>query len=236
MDVVDRRDTAAPTGGPVVDLVPAVPPETKTEQVERRGRFVGPFDLRSTWQVLAGALSAGLGFAAMLLGYSGAARTPLVEEQVPYLISGGIVGLALVVLGGLLFWAHWLFRQYERSEYHQHRGFESSADATNRTLAALEAVRAEVEALRIGAAAAARPTPTTGALVAAKDDDVIHSAGCPLLMSKAVLRPVEDSEFGRLRPCPICEPPINSSSISSTGQRPAPKASKRAPVRRRSAP
>lgn len=233
MEVGDRHDTAAPNGDQV-DHLAADPPETKTAEIERRGRgrFVGPFDLRGTWQVLAGAVLAGLGFAAMLLGYSGAARTPLVEEQVPYLISGGVIGLALVVLGGFLFWAHWLFRQYERSEYHQHRRFELSVDATDRTLAALEAVRAEVEALRNGSAVAGGgPTPTIDTLVAAEGDDIIHSAGCPLLASKPAVRPVEDSEFGRFRPCPICEPAISSSS-----QRPARKPQKRTSVRRRSTP
>ena len=42
------------------------------------------------------------GFALMLLGWWGAAHTHRQIEQIPYLISGGLVGLGLVVLGGLL--------------------------------------------------------------------------------------------------------------------------------------
>lgn len=43
-----------------------------------------------------------IGFALMTLGWWGAAHTHREIEQIPYLISGGLLGLALVVLGGLL--------------------------------------------------------------------------------------------------------------------------------------
>ena len=43
-----------------------------------------------------------LGFAFMLLGWWGAAHTHRQIEQIPYLISGGLIGFAMVVLGGLL--------------------------------------------------------------------------------------------------------------------------------------
>lgn len=50
------------------------------------------------------------GFAAILLGWYGAARTPLVFEQIPYLISGGLLGTGLVFGGGLLYLTSWLSR------------------------------------------------------------------------------------------------------------------------------
>jgi hypothetical protein len=43
-----------------------------------------------------------VGFAFMLLGWWGAAHTHRQIEQIPYLISGGLIGFAMVVLGGLL--------------------------------------------------------------------------------------------------------------------------------------
>ena len=43
-----------------------------------------------------------LGFTFMLLGWWGAAHTHRQIEQIPYLISGGLIGFAMVVLGGLL--------------------------------------------------------------------------------------------------------------------------------------
>jgi hypothetical protein len=42
------------------------------------------------------------GFVVMFLGWYGAARSYPEVAQIPYLISGGFVGLGLVVLGGLL--------------------------------------------------------------------------------------------------------------------------------------
>jgi len=49
-----------------------------------------------------------MGLTAILLGWFGAARSTLVEEQIPYLISGGLLGLALATIGALLFFSHWL--------------------------------------------------------------------------------------------------------------------------------
>jgi len=42
------------------------------------------------------------GFAFMLFGWWGAAHTHRQIEQIPYLISGGLIGFAMVILGGLL--------------------------------------------------------------------------------------------------------------------------------------
>lgn len=49
-----------------------------------------------------------LGIAVILIGWSGAANSTLVEEQVPYLISGGVLGLALTTVGALTLFSHWL--------------------------------------------------------------------------------------------------------------------------------
>jgi len=62
---------------------------------------------RGRWQIAVARVLALLvcaaGFAAIALGYNGAASSTFVDQQIPYLISGGLLGLALVVLGvGLL--------------------------------------------------------------------------------------------------------------------------------------
>lgn len=49
-----------------------------------------------------------LGLAAILLGWIGASRSILVEEQVPYLISGGLFGLALAFIGAITLLAQWV--------------------------------------------------------------------------------------------------------------------------------
>ena len=43
-----------------------------------------------------------LGLALIVLGWYGAAHTPYLFEQVPYLISGGLLGLGLAVVGGFV--------------------------------------------------------------------------------------------------------------------------------------
>lgn len=48
-----------------------------------------------------------LGLLIILLGWIGAARSTLVEEQIPYLISGGLFGLALALIGAVTLFAHW---------------------------------------------------------------------------------------------------------------------------------
>ena len=49
-----------------------------------------------------------MGLTAIMLGWFGAARSTLIEEQVPYLISGGLLGLALATIGALTLFSHWL--------------------------------------------------------------------------------------------------------------------------------
>ena len=49
-----------------------------------------------------------LGLAFILLGWAGASRSIVVEEQVPYLISGGLLGLALAIIGAVTLFAQWL--------------------------------------------------------------------------------------------------------------------------------
>jgi hypothetical protein len=48
------------------------------------------------------------GVVAVLLGWAGASQSTYVEEQVPYLISGGLLGVALATIGALLYFTHWL--------------------------------------------------------------------------------------------------------------------------------
>ncbi len=72
------------------------------------------------WMLIPGSLAVLLGFVAITLGWVGASRTAREIEQIPYLISGGLIGLALVVLGGLLlastFWVAVLRKLQQEAE------------------------------------------------------------------------------------------------------------------------
>ncbi len=97
------------------------------------------------WMLVPGSIAVVLGFNVMLFGWIGAARTAREIEQIPYLISGGLFGLAFVVLGGLLlvstFWVAVL------------RKLESERAGAAQT--ELDVLRARVEELE----GAARATP-----------------------------------------------------------------------------
>jgi hypothetical protein len=70
--------------------------------------------------LLPGAFAVVAGFVFMFFGWYGASRTPREIEQVPYLISGGLIGLGLVLVGALLlacaFWMSMLQRFSEEAD------------------------------------------------------------------------------------------------------------------------
>ena len=120
-------------------------------EASRRARFresVRALADRSTsddlvrWMLVPGSIAVVLGFAVMLLGWVGAARTAREIEQIPYLISGGLIGLALVVLGGLLlvstFWVA-VLRKLQVEE----GTANAELEALRRRVAELEVARAD---------------------------------------------------------------------------------------------
>ena len=60
-----------------------------------------------------------MGVTAIVLGWVGASRSTLIEEQVPYLISGGLLGVALAVVGALLLFTHWLTVSVREARLHE---------------------------------------------------------------------------------------------------------------------
>lgn len=81
-----------------------------------------------------------LGVAVILLGWAGASRSILVEEQVPYLISGGVFGLALTVLGAATLLAQWVLvlvreqRQREAARRRDHAELMQGLQALTQAL------------------------------------------------------------------------------------------------------
>ena len=48
------------------------------------------------------------GFLAIILGWIGASGSIRTQEQIPYLISGGLLGVAMSIVGALTLFTHWL--------------------------------------------------------------------------------------------------------------------------------
>ncbi len=161
-----------------------------------------PVDVRRTWQVLAGAVLVAAGPIVMLLGYAGAARTPYIEEQIPYVISGGLVGLGMMTLGGFFFWGHWLYRQYERQEYHQARLLE-----------AIQELPARLQAQLLAASGTTADPAPTAALVMTGRGTVVHDPACAVVSSSKTKTKNVTAAAARARgyrPCGICNPALGT--------------------------
>ncbi|HXX91057.1 MAG TPA: hypothetical protein VEI83_12635 [Acidimicrobiales bacterium] len=113
-----------------------------------RGRL--RFDIRQLLLIV-GASCIGLGFLAIIFGWYGAAHSAYLFQEVPYLISGGLFGVALVAGGGFLFFAAWIVRLLEEQRRAASR-VERTLDRVDRVLSAIATD---------AAASAAFPAPVT---------------------------------------------------------------------------
>jgi hypothetical protein len=179
----------------------------------------GDLDLRNTWQIAVGALLLPLGVAAIVLGWSGAAHGRVDQQQIPYLISGGILGLACVMVGCFFFWAHWLYRIYDQADLHHQVARREQADMIRALIDALErrapgdgdatdghASRAPRNG-RQHRGSAASGNGAAPAFVATPNGTNFHAPTCPIVAHRlGSLREVSRDEAGDMRPCRICEP------------------------------
>jgi hypothetical protein len=185
-----------------------------------RGRPTGRL-IADVVRALRGWVVAVAGGVLLLGAYLGISKQTDVSRQIPYLVSGGLGGLALVMVGSALVVADKI---------------ESSRDATGGRLARqvddLHAlIVAAAEPPPPGApeltgsvrqpvhAAAGGPPPPPGrggwntwgdrpTLVAVPNSRSYHLAGCELVTGKSVVPVTGPEVAGRgLSPCPVCEPP-----------------------------
>lgn len=134
-----------------------------------------------------------LGVLLILLGWHGASKTVLPFEQTSYLISGGILGLALVFAGGFVYFAYWQTVRIRESR-------QQSAEL----LAAL----ARVETMLGGAgvpAAASRGGTGTASYVATPSGSIFHRPDCPVVAGRDDVKRVNPARTS-LDACRICTP------------------------------
>jgi hypothetical protein len=185
----------------------------------RMARWAEKYDVRNSWQVIAGALLIPLGIVFILLGWYGAAHARVVQQQIPYMVSGSFIGLGCMIVGGLLFFGHWLYRIYDQADLHheeQQRLLETIA-------AALLAQRSDGTGVGAGVgagvatalgsstagtetgAATAEPAPTT--YYATSSGTVYHRADCAVIAHHPDdLRVLGPDGIAGMRPCQICSP------------------------------
>jgi hypothetical protein len=80
------------------------------------------------------------GFVCILLGWYGAANSPYLYEEIPYVISGGLLGVALVIGGGVLVRCGWSMRQIEE-ERRNALAIVRSVDRLERIMRSLDEAR-----------------------------------------------------------------------------------------------
>jgi hypothetical protein len=162
---------------------------TQARQIRHRASLGDPHRLLL---MLGGALMP-IGVLLILLGWAGASRTPLMFEQVDYMISGGLLGLGLVVLGGFLYFAYWQTASVRAAQAER----KQLTDALGR-----------IEALLAGGATVqgtAAPTVPAAAYVATESGTMFHRADCVVVADRANLVKV-DAATTSLRPCKLCDP------------------------------
>jgi hypothetical protein len=145
----------------------------------------------------------GVGALLMLLGYLGVSREALPGKQIPYLVSGGVGGMFLAVLGAYFLGTQELRRdsgrldRLEQMVQDLHLALLRRPDAPDPTVLGNGAAGADAEAER----APARQ------VVAVEGGDLFHRRSCAVVEGKDAtsLTPGAARKAG-LRPCPACAP------------------------------
>jgi hypothetical protein len=130
-----------------------------------------------------------IGFVALFLGWNGAASKNVIMAQFPFLISGGLAGLAIVVIGAAM-----LIVQNARED-------RARLEAT------LERLITAVEHSSGGAAP--RPASVSDGSMVLAGLASYHRLDCslPAAREEAHLLPLDDALARGIEPCRVCRPP-----------------------------
>jgi hypothetical protein len=149
-----------------------------------------------------GAVLMPLGVVAILLGWYGVAHTKYQYNQLPYVVSGGLLGLGLIFLGGFLYFGAWLAKMGNE----QRESAQRMAD----TMLVLADLVARQGQLAGGATAAGEPAATAQdgtTLVLAGAGSTVHRRDCPLIAHRDDLHPLTGHETD-LGTCRVCRPAL----------------------------
>ena len=133
----------------------------------------------------------------MYFGYDGAAKSAVPQAQTPYVISGGLLGLALMVLGGIGLAVHVLLQVQAdfRTELNAMReNIEVLADALSHQV--------------FGTGSTAKAPSSNGTVMVAQGATSFHRPDCRLVTAAQHVRPLPREEADRtgLIPCRVCKP------------------------------
>jgi hypothetical protein len=142
----------------------------------------------------------GIGALLMLLGYFGVSREALPAKQIPYLVSGGIGGMFLAVLG-----SYFLGTQELRKDSGRLDKLEDMVTELHQSLLRRPDAP-DVTALASSGNGTASTSPARKVFTV-EDADLFHRRECSMVEGKdaAEITPAAARKQG-LRPCPLCTP------------------------------
>jgi len=136
-----------------------------------------------------------LGLGVIVLGWYGASHSPFLFEQVPYLISGGLLGLGLVTGAGLLYLGSWIAHSAN-----------AQRAATGELAGLLLDIRDELALRPAGGGSSDTGHNGRGTqFVATARGAMWHRADCSAVVGRADLRTIAPDGEG-LKPCGLCDP------------------------------
>jgi hypothetical protein len=147
-----------------------------------------------SWLLVIGSALLPLGIGLIILGWYGTAQTSLDWEQTPYLISGGILGLAIAGIGTAMYFSYWMTRLVRNTE-----------DAARRDRDHQVRVEQLLTQIAANQPVAARPASQAAseALVVTKGGTMLHRIDCVATRGMDVVKP---KSFAGLELCGICRP------------------------------
>ena len=166
--------------------------------------------------------SIGLGLGLILLGWFGASGSAREFEQIPYLISGGILGLALVILGATLCVLAALRDLVGMAV--GDAGLTLNGGQVPVGIEAATEVVVPVGAVVVPPTVVASNHDSnseharsidSGLVVTAKGT-MLHRSDCPVVAERAGLRPAP-ADHAALRPCRMCLPAMAGGAVANGG-------------------
>ena len=161
-------------------------------------------DARVLWRWVWGSVRPVLGYVFVAIGlvlllaaYLGVSREVLVAKQLPYVVSGGLFGLAAVTLGSRLL----LIEDLRRDAGRLDRLERAVTDLHDALLRRADAPTDGPITQRVSA------NGHSATLLALEGGDSFHLPDCPLIEGKSTVRPVVTAAQRKgLSPCLMCQP------------------------------